>query len=54
MRLDVEPSGLERKSIAASQLDREYVPTKNELLFWLGFPGSKAMRHEPVTELKTR
>jgi len=44
----------QRSVVPAAHLDCTYTPVTHELLFWLGFPGSKATRHEAVTELNTR
>ena len=54
MRLDIEPQGGRREPLPASRLDRVYAPVTNELMFWLGFPGSKASRHEAITESNIR
>jgi len=49
-RLPKAPGGLGREVLPASIFDRSFAPVEGELLFWLGFPGSKASRHEPITE----
>lgn len=54
MRLDIEPHGNGRETVPVSRLDRVYSPVQNELMFWLGFPGSKASRHEAITERNIR
>lgn len=43
-----------RKALSTSCLDIVFNPVDNELLFWLGFPGSTAGRHDPITEPKRR
>ena len=48
------PRPWQREDPSASCLDTEYQPSENELLFWLGYPGSTATRHESVTEANTR
>lgn len=54
LRLVVEPNGYTPEVVPASRLDTRFSPADSELLFWLGFPGSTAARHEPITELKIR
>ena len=41
-------------AISGSVLDDRCLPVDKELLFFLGFPGSTATRHEPATELNKR
>jgi len=36
------------------EFDARFDPVDDELLFWVGYPGTTATRHEPVTELKRR
>jgi len=43
-----------REVVDCSRLDLRYRAAPHELLFWLGFPGSTAKRHDPITELNTR
>lgn len=43
-----------RVAVPATQFDLSYSAVENELLFVLGFPGSTATRHEPLTDFKTR
>lgn len=40
--------------VQPERLDEKFAPVESELLFWLGFPGSTAKRHELVTEWNTR
>jgi hypothetical protein len=40
--------------ITPANMDVRYGPIQHELLFWLGYPGSTAIRHEPVTDLNVR
>jgi hypothetical protein len=54
MRLWNEPAGSTRGVLASPYLERSYSPAPCELMFWLGYPGSTAERHEPVTPQKTR
>lgn len=54
VRLDCPPSVASRGQISAEMLDSSFAPAECELLFWLGFPGSTAKRHEPLTEANTR
>jgi hypothetical protein len=54
MRLGDEWSRTTRAAIPASNLANRYEPAQHELLFWIGFPGSTATRHEPVTDLNRR
>jgi len=54
MRLGGEWSRANRTAIPASSLAHQYEPARHELLFWLGFPGSTATRHEPITDLNRR
>lgn len=44
----------ERGVLREDQLCERFSPVDGELLFFLGFPGSTAQRHEAVTELNTR
>jgi len=43
-----------RQALNTSCFDTCYKPAIRELLFWIGFPGSTAGRHEPLTELRIR
>jgi hypothetical protein len=54
MRLTVPPQGENRDVLSPQRLAPFYSPGANELLFWMGFPGSKAERREPVTGLNIR
>ena len=54
MRLGNEWNRTTRTAIPASRFAYRYEPADEELLFWLGFPGSTARRHEPVTDLNRR
>jgi hypothetical protein len=54
MRLKNRREGSVHDQIPAVWLDQNFAPAEHELLFWLGFPGSTAKRHEPVTEINTR
>ncbi len=40
--------------VVPREFDARFDPVADELLFWVGYPGTKALRHEPVTELKRR
>lgn len=51
-RLLIWPETSARQALSMDCLDTCYNPIEDELLFLLGFPGSTASRHEPVTELK--
>lgn len=50
-RLPQNPSGLGRDLLTTASFERSFSPVENELLFWVGFPGSKASRHEAITDL---
>ena len=50
-RLDRKPA---RAIIPAAKLGANYAPAPSELMFWIGYPGSKATRHEPITDLNRR
>lgn len=50
-RLPRNPSGPGRSLLTQAFFERCFSPVEHELLFWLGFPGSKALRHEAITEL---
>lgn len=54
MRLSALPTSPSRDSVPASRLGVRYAPVPQELLFWIGFPGSTAKRHEPLTEQNIR
>ena len=54
MKLRAVPAGPSRDSVPASRLGIRYAPVPQELLFWIGFPGSTAKRHDPVTERNIR
>jgi Protein of unknown function (DUF2934) len=54
MRLGQAPAGPDRDSVSACRLGVRYSPVPQELLFWIGFPGSTAKRHDAITELNTR
>ena len=50
MRLGDEWTQATKSAIPAYLLDESFSPVQHELLFWLGFPGSTASRHDPVTQ----
>ena len=54
MRLGDEWRDATKSTIPATRLDESFSPVQRELLFWLGFPGSTATRHEPVTKHNIR
>jgi hypothetical protein len=54
MKLGAEWNRANRTAVPTSALADKYEPAKGELLFWLGFPGSTAIRHEPITDLNRR
>jgi hypothetical protein len=54
LRLHSAGSVAARPCVEASMFDERCHPVEHELLFWLGYPGSRAQRHEPVTESNTR
>jgi hypothetical protein len=43
-----------RVALTAEALDPCFAPEPHELLYWYGFPGSKALRNDPLTEQSTR
>jgi hypothetical protein len=43
-----------RQALSTGCFDVCYKPAPRELFFWVGFPGSTAGRHEPLTELRIR
>lgn len=49
-RLPQTPSGAGRDLLTTSFMDLRFSPAEHEVLFWLGFPGSKASRNEPITD----
>jgi hypothetical protein len=53
-QLHVPPSSAKHKLVTVAQLDPIYNPVAGELLFWLGYPGSTAVRTEPITPLNAR
>ena len=51
------PSGLlgdKRRPLSTDALDACFEPVYAELLYWLGFPGTTASRHDVISEHKTR
>jgi hypothetical protein len=54
MQLGNEWANATKSAIASSRFDESFSPVEHELVFWLGFPGSTALRHDPVTERNTR
>lgn len=40
--------------ISSDVLDQSCNPEPQELLYWYGFPGSTALRHDPISEQNTR
>ena len=44
----------ERVVLAADALDVSYDPEPYELLYWYGFPGTTALRNDPMAEQRTR
>lgn len=52
--VSIERLGSDRIVLSYNSLDASFAPLPNELLYWHGFPGTTALRHEPVTEGKTR
>ncbi len=53
MRLEASLSG-HRGALKPSCFDRCFRPVEHELMFWLGYPGSTAERHEPITSKNIR
>jgi len=51
MRLDVEPQSPNREVVIARVSILDIVPRHTNCCIWLGFPGSTAKRHDPITEL---
>ncbi len=43
-----------RPALSGSLFDESFAPMDGEVLFFLGFPGSTATRHEPATDLNKR
>jgi hypothetical protein len=54
MRLDSDVAGPNRAVLSSSKLGKAFSPADGELLFWIGFPGSTAGRHDPITETNLR
>src|SRR5713101_1375719 len=54
MRLSGLPARPSLASVPACRLGSRYAPVPQELLFWIGIPGSTAKRREPLTEGNTR
>jgi hypothetical protein len=46
--------GGDRVVLTMDCLDTSFRPEQGELLYWYGVPGTKASRHEPVSEQNTR
>ncbi len=46
--------GDNRATVASRHMSRRYGPVSGELLFWLGYPGSRCTRNESITELRIR
>lgn len=44
----------ERDCLAMDQFDASYRPVADELLFWIGYPGTTLRRHDPVTANSVR
>jgi hypothetical protein len=48
------PTDTDRKALDPGCCDSRYDPVEDELLFWLGFPGSTNIRHDPPIPTRTR
>ena len=46
--------GVKRRPLSTDTLDACFEPIDNEVLYWLGFPGTTASRHDAISENKTR
>lgn len=40
--------------VTPAEFDQSFAPADGELLFWLGYPGSTATRHEPISDSRRR
>jgi len=48
VRVAAIPSGLSSNAIPKSRFSEKCAPVESELLFWIGFPGFKLDRHDPI------
>ncbi len=53
-RLESDPPSSGRSVLPSNRLARHFAPVDREMLFWLGYPGSMAGRHDPVTASNAR
>lgn len=53
-RLGNNVAGPNRAVMPTSKIARVFAPADGELLFWIGYPGSTAGRHDPVTLFNLR
>lgn len=47
-------NGMYDSVVSPYDMDDRCGPVQGELLFWVGYPGSTATRHEPITDFKLR
>src|SRR6266404_4290924 len=52
--LDSDPTSPRRSVLPVSRLASRFAPVQAEMLFWLGYPGSTAGRHDPITATTAR
>lgn len=53
-RLTVTPCGPNRELLTTSVLDQNFCPQEGEILFWFGYQGTLAKRHDVITDAKVR
>jgi len=53
-RLDLTAAPSPSTFVEPHQFDCKYAPAESELLFWVGYPGSTAERHEFISDLRRR